>query len=134
MAERSLSELFTEIRNDGKALAADEASLAKAELTAGAKKLGIGGGFLVVAGVLAFLMLIILLIAAAAGLHALGFEWWSSFLLVAAALLLLALLLVAVGLPLVKKAKLNPTRAIAGAKTSIASLQNAAKNPGGPRL
>jgi hypothetical protein len=132
--ERSLAHLLRDIRNDSRGLVQDEAALAKAELTKGATKLGIGGALLVVAGVFGFLALIILLFAASAGLHAAGLPWWASFLIVAGVLLVLAAILALVGIPQLKKANLNPEKAIAGAKSALGAVRAAAKNPSGPRF
>lgn len=134
MAQRSLKQLFKEITGDFKTLAAEEKSLATAEVKAGVTKLGIGGGLLGAALFFVLLAVIILLVAASAGVHAAGMPWWLSFLIIGVALIIVGAILALIGLPIMKKGKPVPTAAINEAKWTVASVKSAAKNPSGPRI
>ena len=134
MTERSLSQLVQDIKADANALVEEESALAKQEITEGAKKLGIGGGLAV--GALFFLFLssfMAIFTVAAAFREGLGWPWWLSFLIVFAILVVLAGILVAIALPILKKANPTPSSAISGAKSAWGALLRAAKNPSGPR-
>src|SRR5699024_4574003 len=134
MAERSISELIKGISDDSKAIAEEEIALAKAEATAGAKNLGIGAGLAVAALFLLFLSSFMVIFAGAAAFHeGLGWPWWGSFLIVFGILAVIAIVLVLVALPLFKKGNPVPGTAIGSAKSLIASVKRALKNPSGPR-
>lgn len=134
MAERSISQLIADISADSKALAEEEAALAKSEVTAGAKKLGIGGGLAIGALLVLFFAVFMGLFAAVAGLaEGAGLPWWASFLIVFGVMMLIVIVLIAVAIPLLKKGNPTPTRAIEGGKSAVAALTRAVKNPGGPR-
>ena len=70
--ERTLGQLVADATHDISSIVRSEVALAKAEMSADAKKAGLGAGMFAVAGILAFLALILLLIAAAYGLVAAG--------------------------------------------------------------
>lgn len=134
MAERSISQLLADITTDSKALAEEEAALAKSEVTAGAKKLGIGGGLAIGALLVLFFSTFMALFAAVAAFReGLDWPWWASFLIVFGILILIVAILLAIAVPLLKKGNPTPTMAIAGAKSTVAALSRAVRNPGGPR-
>lgn len=134
MSERSISKLVKDISADAQALAQEEAALAKSEITAGAKNLGIGAGLAIGALFLLFLSSFMALFTIAAVLHeAANWSWWLSFLVVFAALVIIALILVAIALPLFKKGNPTPTSAIASGKSAVNAIKRALSNPGGPR-
>ncbi|GAA1536325.1 MULTISPECIES: phage holin family protein [Brevibacterium] len=134
MAERSISELIKGIGDDSKAIAEEEIALAKAEATAGAKNLGIGSALAVVALFFLFLSSFMVIFAGAAAFHeGLGWPWWGSFLIVFGILAVLATILVLIALPLFKKGNPVPGTAIDSAKSLVAAVKRAVKNPSGPR-
>ncbi|MDN6665248.1 MAG: phage holin family protein [Brevibacterium sp.] len=134
MAERSISELIKGIGDDSKAIAEEEIALAKAEVTAGAKNLGIGSALAVVALFFLFLSSFMVIFAGAAAFHeGLGWPWWGSFLIVFGILAVLAIILVLIALPLFKKGNPVPGTAIDSAKSLVAAVKRAVKNPSGPR-
>ncbi|GAA1871022.1 phage holin family protein [Brevibacterium marinum] len=134
MAERSISELIKGIGDDSKAVAEEEIALAKAEATAGAKNLGIGSALAVVALFFLFLSSFMVIFAGAAAFHeGLGWPWWGSFLIIFGILAVLAIILVLIALPLFKKGNPVPGTAIGSAKSLVAAVKRAVKNPSGPR-
>ena len=88
-ADPSLSELVSQLTEQTSRLVRDEVELAKTELSASAKHVGIGAGLLGGAGVLAFLGLATLVAAAVAAL-ALVVDVWLAALIVGLALLVIA--------------------------------------------
>lgn len=135
MPERSISQLVSDIKADTQALAQEEAALAKAQATAGAKNLGIGSGLAIAGLFLLFLSAFMAIFTIAAVFHeALGLSWWLSFLIVFAILVVLAAILVLIAIPLFKKGNPTPTKAIDGAKSAVDALKRAVKNPSGPRI
>ncbi|MYM19240.1 phage holin family protein [Brevibacterium sp. 5221] len=135
MPERSISQLVADIKADSQALAQEEAALAKAEVTYGAKNLGIGAGLAAAGLFLLFLSSFMVIFAISAVFHeALGWPWWGSFLLVFGILVVIAAVLVLIAIPLFKKGNPMPTGAIGGAKSALEALKRAVKNPSGPRV
>lgn len=134
MAERSISQLIKDITADSKALAQEEAALAKNEAVAGGKNLGIGAG-LAIAAVFLLLLSSIMAIFTVAGVFAevVGLSWWLSFLIVFGILVVIAVILVLIAIPLLKKGNPTPTAAINGGKSAASAIARALKNPGGPR-
>jgi len=121
--ERTLGQLVADATHDVSSIVRSEIALAKAEISADAKKAGAGAGMLAAAGVLAFLALILLLIAAAYGLVAAGLAPWLSFLIVAGVLLVGGAILALVGKSSVSKVKGKPERAIKNAQDTIAAMK-----------
>lgn len=135
MAERSISQLIQDIKADTQALAQEETALAKSEIQAGAKNLGIGAGLAGAGVFLLFLSSFMAIFALSAVFHeAVGLPWWGSFLIVFGILVLLALILVAIAIPLFKKGNPTPASAISSGKSAVEALRRAVKNPSGPRL
>ncbi len=121
--ERTLGQLVADATHDISSIMRAEIALAKAEISADAKKAVAGAGMFAVAGVLAFLALILLLIAAAYGLVAAGLAPWLSFLIVAGVLLVIGVILALVGKSRLSKVKGKPERAIKNAQDTIAAIR-----------
>jgi hypothetical protein len=94
--DRSVGDLVSEAISDLTRLVRYETDLAKAELRADLRRLGVSSALLAIGAFTGFLMLVMLCFALAYGLQALGIWDWASFLLVTAALVLLAGLCAAV--------------------------------------
>ena len=121
--ERTLGQLVADATNDISSIMRSEVALAKAEMSADAKKAGLGAGMFATAGVFAFLALILLLISAAYGLVAAGLAPWLAFLIVGGALLLFGAILVLVGKRNLGNVKGKPERAIKSAQDTIAAVR-----------
>ncbi|MDJ0461529.1 phage holin family protein [Streptomyces sp. H27-C3] len=127
-ADRSLGQLVATATAEMSALMHDEIALAKAELRQDAKRVGIGGGAIGIAGVFALFSLPVLSLAAAYGIHNLGLGLAWSFLIVGGAFLLLAGLLALLAVRKFKKVK-PPEKTIASAKQTAAVLQSVKPHP-----
>lgn len=88
--DRSVGDLVSEAISDLTRLVRYETDLAKVELRADLRRIGVSSALLAIAAFTGFLMLVMLCFALAYGLQALGIWAWASFLLVTAALVLLA--------------------------------------------
>lgn len=121
--ERTLGQLVADATNDISSIMRSEVALAKAEISADAKRAGLGAGMFATAGVFAFLALILLLISAAYGLVAAGLAPWLAFLIVGGALLLFGVTLVLVGKRNLGNVKGKPERAIKSAQDTIAAVR-----------
>lgn len=99
----SIGELVSVAVKDASRLFRCELELAKLELKADVRRLGIAGALLGVAAFVGCLMLVLLCFALAYGLMALGIWAWASFLIVAGACVLLAGLAVLIGALKVRK-------------------------------
>jgi len=121
--ERSLGQLVADATHDITSIVHSEIALAKAEIGADAKRVALGAGVFVVAGVLAFLALILLLFSAVYGFVAAGLAQWLSFLLVAGILLLVCVILGLVGVVAFKKLNGKPERTIKNAQDTIAAIR-----------
>ncbi len=95
--QASLGDLVALAVSDITQLVKFEVDLAKLELKADARRLGIGGVLLGIAAFVACLVLMLLCFAFAYGLQALGIWLWAAFLIVAGTCVLLAALTVAIG-------------------------------------
>lgn len=107
---QSVGELIAKVTAQFSALVRDEISYSKLQAKSKVKKLGIGGGLLAVAGVLALYMLGMLLMAAAFGIAEV-LPVWAGFLIVAGVLLLIILILALIGANRMKasqKHEVNP--------------------------
>ncbi len=89
-AQASLGDLVSLAVSDIAQLVKFEVDLAKLELKEDARRLGIGGVLLGIAGFVACLVLMLLCFAFAYGLIALGIWAWAAFLIVAGTCVLLA--------------------------------------------
>jgi uncharacterized membrane protein YqjE len=88
--ERSVGDLVSEAIKDLTQLVRYEVDLAKVELRADARRLGLSVALLATAAFTGFLVLVMLCFALAYGLITLGIWPWAAFLIVAAACILLA--------------------------------------------
>lgn len=87
---RSVGELVSGAIKDLTQLVRYEVDLAKVELRADVRRLGLSGALLAIAAFTGFLVLVMLCFALAYGLVALGIWVWAAFLIVAFACILLA--------------------------------------------
>ena len=103
VADQSIGDLVSVAARDISQLVRYELDLAKLELKADAKRLGIGVGLLGVAAFAACLVLMLLCFAFAFGLVALGIWEWAAFLIVAGTCLLLIAGAALIALRMVRK-------------------------------
>jgi hypothetical protein len=101
--EASVGSLVSLAVKDVTQLVRYELDLAKLELKADVRRLGIGGALLGVSAFVGCLVLMLLCFALAYGLITLGIWSWAAFLITAGACVLLAGLAVAVGVLMMKK-------------------------------
>ncbi len=87
---RSVGDLVSEAIKDLTQLVRYEADLAKVELRADLRRLGLSGALLAIGAFAGFLVLVMLCLAMAFGLVTAGLPEWAAFLIVAAALVLFA--------------------------------------------
>jgi hypothetical protein len=106
--DQSLGDLVALAAKDVSQLIRYEVTLAKTELQADAKRVGLAAGLVGVAAFVGCVVLILLCFAYAYGLVALGIEAWAAFLIVAGTCVLLAV--VAVGIALLKVRALSGLR------------------------
>jgi hypothetical protein len=102
-SEASVGSLVSLAVKDVTQLVRFELDLAKLELKADVKRLGIGGALLGISAFVGCLILMLLCFALAYGLIALGIWAWAAFLLTAGACVLVAGLAVGVGVIIVKR-------------------------------
>ena len=122
--ERTLGQLVAQASEDLSTIVRSEIALAKAELTDGAKSMGLGVAMFAGAAVFAVFALIYLLHAAAQGIAAAGLPVWAGYLIVGGVLLIAAAVLALVGKRALSKASPTPTKAIAQAKETVAALKS----------
>jgi uncharacterized membrane protein YqjE len=96
-AEASLGDLVALAVSDVSQLVKYELDLAKIELKADARRLGVGAGLVGMAAFVGCLVLMLLSFAFAYGLIALGIWGWAAFLIVAGTYVLLAALAIVIG-------------------------------------
>lgn len=101
--EPSVGSLVQSAMADVSTLIRSEVELAKAEVGASVKKVGIGGGLIVVGGVMFAFASIFLFIGIGEFLTWLGLERWISYLVVFAGLVLVGALVIVVGIRFTKK-------------------------------
>ena len=126
-ANKQLGEIVNDVTSKATLLVKEEIELAKAEVTAKAKKLGVGAALIAVAGVFMFFFLIYFL-----HMLAIGFaDWfslkpWVGYGIVCILLLIFAVILAFVALRMFKKGSPPvPEMAIDEAKKSRAMLEEA---------
>ena len=88
--DRSVGDLVSEAIKDLTQLVRYETDLARAELRADARRLGLSGALLAIAAFAGFLVLVMLCFAMAFGLVAAGVPAWEAFLIVTGVLIVLA--------------------------------------------
>ncbi|HJY65142.1 MAG TPA: phage holin family protein [Streptosporangiaceae bacterium] len=109
--DRSVGDLVSAAIADVTRLVRYETDLAKVELRADLRRLGVSTALLAIAAFTGFLMLVMLCFALAFGLQALGIWAWASFLIVTAALIVLAGICAGIIMLLVRRmARLRKTR------------------------
>lgn len=123
----AVGDIVKDIQNDIKALVQNEVALAKSEIMPSAKKAGIGGGMLAVAGYFAICAAGLLYIAGSLAI----WKWLDipialGFVIMAAVLLVLAAVLGLIGVTALKKIK-KPERTLVSAKTSVEAVKGAIK-------
>jgi len=101
--EASVGSLVSLADKDVTQLVRYELDLAKLELKADVRRLGIGGALLGISAFIGCLVLMLMCFALAYGLIALGIWAWAAFLITAGACVLLAALAIAVGVVMVKR-------------------------------
>jgi uncharacterized membrane protein YqjE len=106
--ERSVGDLVSVAIKDLTQLIKYQVDLAKVELTADARRLGLSGALLASAVFTGFLVLVMLCFALAYGLQALGVWDWASFLIVAGVCVVLAA--AAVGIVYLKMKRMTALR------------------------
>jgi uncharacterized membrane protein len=84
MPSQPIGGLVSAIRDDLAAIASDTKTLAKAEFSRDAKKIGLGVGLIAAAGFIATLVILLLVLAVVWGLVALGLAPWAAYLVGAA--------------------------------------------------
>lgn len=110
--ERSLGDLLAELSRETGQLVRKEIELAKTEMTASARKVGIDAGMIAAGGALAHAGLLVLLAAIVIGLAQLGVTPWLSALIVGLVTALVGYALVNRGLASMRRTNLVPTQAI----------------------
>ena len=121
--ERTLGQLVADATHDISSIMRSEIALAKAEISADAKKARLAVGMFAAAGTLVFLALILLLISAAYGLVAAGLAPWAAFLIVAGVLLVIGVILVLAGKRSIDSLQGKPERAIKSTQDTIAAVR-----------
>jgi hypothetical protein len=141
----SVGELVRGASEQMSALIRAEIELAKAELSATAKRAGVGAGFITAAGVIALLSLPFLFVTLAEVLVAVGLPRWSAYLIVWGLFMISAVALGLLGVRLVRRLR-KPERTIetvketarwarhptAAPSTAAPSTESAAARPAGP--
>ena len=110
-AEPSVGELVRDASAHVSMLVRAEIELAKAEVSATAKRAGVGAGFVVAAGVIALLSLPFLFVTLAEVLVAVGLPRWSAYLIVWGLFVVVAAILGLIGYRVVRKLR-APERTI----------------------
>jgi hypothetical protein len=113
--EASFGELVKDATEQLSTLVRSEIELAKLEITATAKRAGLGGAMFGAAGVVLLLALPFLFVALAEGLVAAGVWRWLAYLIVFVLFLIIAGVLVLIGLRLVRRIS-KPERTISTVK------------------
>lgn len=126
-ADASVGQLVSAATADLSTLVRQEVALAKLEMTAAAKKAGIGAGAFGAAGFLLLLVVIFGSIAAAEGI-AVALPTWLAFLIIAGGYLLVALMLALFGKIQIGRIE-APERTVATAKDTIAWAKHPTHKP-----
>lgn len=122
-SQASIGELVAKVTAQFSALVRDEIKHAEVETKAKVTKLGMGGGILAAAGVLALYMFGVLLTAAGFGVGQLVNSVWLGFLIVGGVLLLLVLLLALIGVGRLKASKKHTIDPKGGLAKDVAALK-----------
>ncbi|WP_116112356.1 phage holin family protein [Austwickia chelonae] len=124
--EPTIGALVHDVLEDVSTLIRKEIQLAKSEVTADAKKGGMGAAFFVVAGVFAFLGLIFLLHSFARTI-AVWLPVWAGYLIVAVILFIGAAIAAVIGKNQLSKVKGKPERTIVTSKETVEVVKKAAQ-------
>lgn len=122
-ADPTIGKLVNDALGDVSSLVRSEIALAKAEVSADAKKAGKAGAMFGAAGFVAVLGVVFLLHTIAQGLIALGLAPWLSYLIVTLLLFVVAGILALVGKAALKNFKGKPELAIASAKETVDAVK-----------
>lgn len=121
--ERTLGQLVADATRDMQTIVRGEIALAKAEVTSGAKVIGLGAGLLGAAGFLVLLGLIFLFHTLANVLD-IWLPLWAGYAITTGVIFLVAGILALAGRRALMKANPKPERAIAQAQETIAALKS----------
>lgn len=121
--ERTIGQLVADASHDVEGIVRSEIALAKAEMAAGAKSMGMGAGLLGGAAFLGLLALIFVFHTIVAVI-AIWLPEWAGYLIVTGFLLLITGILALLGKNALSKAKPTPEKAIAEAKQTIEALKH----------
>jgi protein-S-isoprenylcysteine O-methyltransferase Ste14 len=126
-ADKQLGEIVNDVSTKASFLVKEEIELAKAEITTKAKRLGVGGGLIAVAGVFLVFFLIFFLHMLALGFADwFGLKDWVGYAMVCVLLLVFAGILALVARSMFKKGSPPvPTMAIDEAKKTRAAIEEA---------
>ncbi len=124
-ADPTIGRLVNDALQDVSTLVRSEIALAKAEVSADAKKAGKAGAMFGAAGFIGVLGVIFLLHTIAQGLIAAGLAPWLSYLIVTLLLFVLAGILALVGKSALKGFSGKPARAISTTQETVAAVKRA---------
>ena len=110
--DRSLGELFAELSRETSELVRHEVTLAKAELSQKAARVGKDVGFISMGGALAYAGLLTLVAALVIGLAQAGLEWWVAALVVGIVVTIIGYVSTQKGLSALKTEQVAPTQTI----------------------
>lgn len=121
--ERSLGEIIKELMADFSTLIRSEIALAKLEIKHSMTRLGMGGVFFIVAGILA-LTGVILLIVTLILVLAIWLQTWAATLLVAILVFIMAGAAAAFGKKKLTNVEFVPRASVESVRTDISSIKN----------
>ncbi len=121
-SERTIGQLVADATHDLQGIVRGEIALAKAEVTEGAKVLGVGAGMFAGAAFVGLLG-VIFLFHTLAQVVAIWLPVWAGYLVVTVLLFVVAGVLALLGKNAMQRAKPAPERAIAQGKETIATLK-----------
>ena len=122
--ERTIGQLVADATHDVSTIVRSEIALAKAEITADAKKAGAGAGLVAAAAVGARVGLIFLIHTHGAGID-IWLPEWAGYLITTGLLFLVAAILAVVGRASMKKVKGKPERTIKNAQDTVTAVKSA---------
>ena len=125
VSDQSLGDLVSQAVGDVSQLIRYELDLARLEIKADIRRIGIAGGLVGFAGVVGAMVLVMLCWAYAYGLVALGIYPWAAFLIVAGTLIALGALAVLIGVLLVRRMS-GLRRTVRTVQDDLSMLQRAA--------
>lgn len=120
--DRTIGQLVADVSHDMSAILRNEIALAKAELTKGAKSVGIGAGLFAGAAFVGLLG-VIFLFHTLAMVIAIWLPEWAGYLIVTALLFVVAGILALVGKNAIAKAQTKPERTIRNAQETVEAVK-----------